>query len=73
MSKLVITIGAVLIPGAAAAHPEHGSGGDFGLVHFVTDPFHVALTAAAVLLSLAVRRSLLRSRSIASRTRVAEQ
>ena len=62
MSKLVITIGAVLIPGAAAAHPEHASGGDFGLVHFVTDPFHVALTAAAVLLFLALRRLFVRSR-----------
>ncbi len=69
MSKIVITIGAVLIPGAAAAHPEHASGGDFGLVHFVTDPFHVALTAAAVLLFLAVRRSLLRSRSMNRSTR----
>jgi len=60
MNKLLITIGAVLIPDAAAAHLEHASGGDFGLVHFVTDPFHVALTSAAVLLFLAVRRSLLR-------------
>ncbi len=67
MSKLAIAIGAVLIPAAAAAHPGHASGGDFGLAHFVTDPFHVALTAAAVLLFLAVRRSLLRHRSM-SRT-----
>ena len=64
MSKLAITIGAVLIPGVASAHPEHASGGDFDFVHFMTDPFHVALTAAAVLLFLAVRRSLLRSRSM---------
>jgi len=69
MSKLVITIGAVLIPGAAAAHPEHASGGDFGLVHFVTNPYHVALTAAAVLLFLAARRSLLRSRSMSRSAR----
>jgi len=60
MSKLAIAIGAVLIPRAAAAHPGHASSGDFGLVHFVTDPFHVVLTAATVLLFLAVRRSLLR-------------
>jgi len=64
MSKLAIAIAAVLIPGAAAAHPEHSSGGGFGLVHFVTDPFHLALTAATVLLFLAARRSLLRSRSM---------
>ncbi len=64
MRKLLITIGADLIPGAAAAHPEHASGGDFGLVHFVTDPFHVVLTAAAVLLFLAVRRLHLQNRSM---------
>ena len=69
MSKLVFTIGVVLIPSAAAAHPEHVSGGGFGLVHFVTDPFHVALTAAAVLLFLAVRRSLLRSGSMSRSAR----
>jgi len=61
MSKLAVTIGAVLIPGAASAHPEHASSGSFGLVHLVTDPFHVALTTAAVLLFLLVRRSLVRS------------
>ena len=64
MSKFAITIGALLIPGTAAAHPEHASGGDFGLVHFMTDPFHVALTAAGVLLFLAVRRLFLRYRSM---------
>ncbi len=69
MSKLAIAIGAVLIPGAAVAHPGHASGGDFGLVHFLTDPFHVALTAAAVLLFLVVRRSLLRSRSMSRSAR----
>lgn len=69
MSKLTTTIGAVLIPGAAAAHPWHASGGDFGLVHFVTDPFHVVLTAGAVLFFLLVRRSLLRSRSMSRRAR----
>ena len=69
MRKLAITIGAVLIPGAAAAHPEHASGGDFGLVHFVTDPFHVALTAAAILLFLAVRRSFVQSRSMSRSAR----
>ncbi len=69
MSKLAITIWALLIPGAAAAHPEHASGGGFGLAHFMTDPFHVALTAAAVLLFLAVRRSLLRSPSMGQSVR----
>ena len=63
MSRLVITIGAVLIPGAAVAHLDHATSGDFGLVHFVTDPFHLALTGAAILLFLAVRLLHLRNRS----------
>ena len=63
MNRLMIAIAAVLIPGAAIAHPGHASGGDFGLVHVLTDPFHVALTAAAVLLFVSLRRSVLRSRS----------
>ena len=69
MSKLAITFWAVLIPGAAAAHPEHALGGDFGVVHFVTHPFHVASTVAAILLVLAVRRSLLRSRAMSRSAR----
>ena len=69
MSKLATTIGAVLVPGAAAAHPDHVSGGGLGLVHLVTDPFHLVLTAAAVLLFLAARGSLLRSRSMSRSAR----
>lgn len=60
MSKIAIIIAAILLPGAAAAHPDHASGGEFGLVHYLTDPFHVGLTVAAVLLFLVARRSMLR-------------
>jgi len=63
MNRLAIAISAVLVPGVAAAHPDHTGGGDYGLVHFVTDPFHLAMTSAAVLLYFAVRRSLVRSRA----------
>ena len=69
MRKIVVTIGVALLPGAADAHPEHGSGGDFGLIHFLTDPFHVVLTAAAILLFLVARRALVRRRSIDSSAR----
>ena len=69
MSKIAITVGALLLPGIAAAHPEHASGGDFGLLHYLTDPFHVAWTGAAVLLFLAARRSVLRLRSVDRRRR----
>jgi hypothetical protein len=69
MTRIAITLGMVLLPGIAAAHVEHASGGDFGLVHYLTDPFHVALTGAAVLLFLAVRRSMLRVQAVDRRTR----
>lgn len=55
MTRITILIVAILIPGVAAAHPQHASGGDFGLVHFLTDPFHVGLTIGAALAFLAVR------------------
>lgn len=60
MSKIAIMILAILLPGVAAAHPGHASGGDFGLLHFLTDPFHVGMTVAAILVFLAARRAMLR-------------
>lgn len=68
-SAVALAAGAVLLPGAAAAHPDHFSGGDFGIVHFLTDPFHVALGATAILAFLVVRRSLGRSRALRRRDR----
>jgi hypothetical protein len=62
MKKLAIVLGTTLLPGVALAHPDHASGGHFGLVHFLTDPFHLGLTAAAVGLFLVARRQLLRRR-----------
>jgi hypothetical protein len=62
MTRIAIVIGTILLPGVAAAHPDHSSG-EFGLAHYLTDPFHVGLTLAGVLLFVALRRALLRSRS----------
>ena len=59
MTRLAISFATVLFPFAAAAHPDHASGGDFGIVHFLTDPFHVGLLASVVVLALAARRPLL--------------
>ena len=59
MRKLAIAIGAILIPGVAAAHPEHASAGNFGFAHYLSEPFHVALAGAAILLIVVVRRLLL--------------
>ena len=69
MGRFAISIGAFLIPGAAAAHPEHVSGGGFGLVHYLTDPFHVALLGVAALLCVVAGRSLVRSRAVSRSTR----
>ena len=59
MSKIAITVGTFLLPGIAAAHPEHAPGSGFGAAHYLADPFHVGLTAAAILLVLAIGRSVL--------------
>lgn len=56
MRMLVIAIGAILIPGAAAAHLEAAGHGNVHLLHYLTDPSHVGLTGAAVLLALVIRR-----------------
>ncbi len=64
MTKLAIIIGAVLLPVTVAAHPDHAAGGDFGILHSLTDPFHVGLAAVSVLVFLAVRRSVLPRRSL---------
>ena len=55
MSKIWIATGVILFPSLAAAHLEHAAGEDFGLVHYLLDPAHVALMGAAVLFFLTVR------------------
>ncbi len=62
MNKLTATIAVLLIPGTAAAHTDHFSGGDFGLLHLLTDPFHIGLTAAVALLFVVARRTIRRRR-----------
>lgn len=62
MKKLTLVLGTVLLPGVALAHPDHASSGGFGLVHFLTDPFHLGLTAVAVGLFVVARRHVLRQR-----------
>lgn len=72
MKRIVTTatwFGALLIPLAAAAHPDHASGGDYGLMHFVTSPFHMGLTGAALLLFVVMRRSMQRGRAASRRVR----
>jgi hypothetical protein len=69
MTRIAISATALLVPGVAAAHPDHASEGSFGLVHYLTDPFHVGLTVAAVLLFFAVRRTVLRRQAARQKVR----
>jgi len=68
MTRISISIAVVLIPGVAAAHPEHFSSAAFGFAHYLTDPFHVGLTGAAILLSIAASRAASRRLSTKRRT-----
>lgn len=55
MTKTALLIVGVLLPGVALAHPEHVSGAGVGLLHYVTDPFHVGLAALAIGVALMTR------------------
>jgi hydrogenase/urease accessory protein HupE len=46
MTRLAIAMSALLSPGLAAAHPGHGP--EAGLLHYVTDPFHLAAAVLVV-------------------------
>jgi len=63
MLRTLTLIVATLLPSVAVAHPNHAGAGDFGVLHFVTDPFHVGLSGAAILLVFAARRAMLRQRA----------
>lgn len=58
-----ITLGTLGLPGTAAAHPDHFSGGSFGIAHYLTDPFHLTVTLAAASLYFALRRLVVRRRA----------
>ena len=60
MTKIALATPVLLIPSVAAAHPEHFSGGSYGLAHFLSDPFHLAFLLAGTLVGLATWRVLRR-------------
>ena len=64
MTRISMIIGALFVPGVAVAHPEHVSSGDFGLLHYLTDPFHVGVMAIGVSIMYAIGRSLTRRSSL---------
>jgi hypothetical protein len=69
MTKIQLAIAVLLAPGVAAAHPDHGSSAGLGIVHLLTDPFHLSLVGGAVLLFFAARRNLLRYQPARRNTR----
>jgi hydrogenase/urease accessory protein HupE len=72
MRRLLTSIGALLSPVAASAHPDHTDGASYGLAHYVSDPFHVAtglLTIGAVLLVVWAWRVRQRRAVVSSRPR----
>ena len=66
MTRSMILMAVVFGAGVAAAHPDHASGGTHGVAHYLTDPFHIAISAAAVLLFFAARRYFTRRRPVRS-------
>ncbi|MFQ5690814.1 MAG: hypothetical protein ACE5HQ_11140 [Gemmatimonadota bacterium] len=44
------------VPYGSAPHPGHGLDGGFGLLHLITDPYHVGTGLAIVAAVLLVRR-----------------
>lgn len=43
--KTALTLLALCVPVLAIAHPDHSAETGFNLVHFLTDPFHLAAAA----------------------------
>ena len=55
MARLATTIGMVLLPGIANAHPDHLTG-VYDVAHYFTEPFHVGLISVGVVLAIATAR-----------------
>ena len=60
MRALVPMLTATLVPALAHAHPDHAGSAAVGVVHYLSDPFHLATYAicatAAVVLGAAWQR-----------------
>ena len=63
MARVMSLVSVLAVPGVAQAHPQHGAGDSLGLVHFISDPFHLGLTLVAVLSAVALRTFVLRRRA----------
>ena len=68
MSKITTALFAALtvaplVSTIAAAHPDHFTDAGPGLSHLSLDPYHLGLTAVAVVVSLMLRRTWLRRKT----------
>ena len=66
MTRSMILMAVVFGSSIAAAHPDHASGGSHGVAHYLSDPFHIAISATAVLFFFAARRYFTRRRPVRS-------
>lgn len=57
---LVVLASSFAVAGSAGAHPDHLGPNGPGLLHLVTDPYHVGLMVLAVALAFGLRRALRR-------------
>ncbi len=68
MRCLLLALVLFLVPTAMSAHPDHSAGTPVGLLHYLSDPFHLSMAAAGVLLlASVVVGGLRRHRSASSR------
>jgi hydrogenase/urease accessory protein HupE len=67
-SFLWLSLAAVALAAPASAHPGHG--GSEGLVHYLAEPVHVALTALLLLGGVGMARLVLRARREHRRIRI---
>jgi hydrogenase/urease accessory protein HupE len=55
VKKPVLIVAAIAIPGSASAHPEHLADLSPGLMHLLTDPFHLSLMVVVTGLAFGLR------------------
>lgn len=55
--KITAGVGSLLVATVAHAHPGHGEpGDDFGLAHYVTEPFHVGIGICLLIATACIAR-----------------
>ena len=67
MRHLLLAVALALVPTAMSAHPDHSAGAAVDALHYLTDPFHLSIVAAGVLILASAFRVLRRHRSALTR------